>query len=519
MELWNRLRGMATAVPVERDHLPEPPGPDLLRAAGGALRGQVVTGLITISRDGDEGLRAATADTLGAWPAPTWTAVDEELRERWWWAPVWTVRVAERIADGSAGLLRLVVAGCHHDGWIREAAVTRLADHVPHPAALAVLALRCADWVGPVRDRARATVDERVPVTGAALAVLAGLAYALRARRHGDWLVERVERALRESPVDGLEPLLTARDHRTRRAAYRAALAAGRLGQWQLVTAAVRDGDPLIRAMCARAAVAVAGPDELRELLASRTALVRAEALHALTTAGDPAAAEVALLDRHPVVRSTAQAALRRAGTDPAARYRRLVAVEDPPAPAAIAGLGETGGAVDAVPLTRWLAHPRPRGRTEAVRALRRLGTARPEDLLPLLRDDSGAVTRQVVTSLRQQAGGLDPAVLAGLTAPDNPPHVRLAGYRLLLAGGAWQRVVTDLRLLDDADERLRGSARADLSMWLARQAATTYDSPGPRLAAELDRLTERARPVLGEHRVRLLRFHAGLPAEVNRPG
>ncbi|MFB6392905.1 hypothetical protein [Polymorphospora lycopeni] len=118
------------------------------------------------------------------------------------------------------------------------------------------------------------------------------------------------------------------------------------------------------------------------------------------------------------------------------------------------------------------------------------------------------------MTTLRHEAGSLDPVMVTGLTDPGNPPHVRFAGYRLLISGGAWQRVATDLRLLDDADERLRGAARADLAMWLQRQAATTYDQPGPRLAAELDRLIERARPVLGEHRVRLLRFHAGLPAD-----
>ncbi|MEV7228839.1 hypothetical protein AB0M79_17710 [Polymorphospora sp. NPDC051019] len=500
---------------MELDYLPELPDLDLLRAAGrDGAPGQVVTGLITATRDGDEGFRVATADILGSWPARTWVAVDEELRERWWWAPVWTVRLAERIADGSADLLCLVVVACHGDGWIREAAVARLAEHVPHPAALAVLALRCADWVEQVRARARTTVDERGLAAGAALAVLAGTAYGLRARRHGGWLVERVERLLRELPSDGLEPLLTAPDHRTRRAAYRAALATGRLGQRQLVTAAVRDGDPPIRAMCARAAVVGAGPEALRELLASRTALVRAEALRALTMAGDQAAAETALLDRHPVVRATAQAMLHRAGADPVAGYRDLVGGHEPPAPAAIAGLGETGRAEDAGLLTRWLAHPRPRGRAETVRALRRLGVARQEDLLPLLGDRSGAVTRQVVTTLRHGAGSLDPAMVTGLTDPGNPPHVRFAGYRLLISGGAWQRVATDLRLLDDADERLRGAVRADLAMWLQRQAATTYDQPGPRLAAELDRLIERARPVLGEHRVRLLRFHAGLSAD-----
>ncbi len=74
------------------------------------------------------------------------------------------------------------------------------------------------------------------------------------------------------------------------------------------------------------------------------------------------------------------------------------------------------------------------------------------------------------------------------------------------------QRLVTNLRLIDDPDGRLRGSARADLSAWLNRQAAKNYHGPSRKHAAELDELIEHVRPILGEHTVRLLRFHAGLP-------
>ena len=213
--------------------------------------------------------------------------------------------------------------------------------------------------------------------------------------------------------------------------------------------------------------------------------------------------------DRHPIVRAVARAALLRAGSDPAIRYRRHVAQEEP-APGR-----PRGSARPATPRTRtyWggACRTRTRGRVEAIRALRRVGVTMLVDPLPLLRDASGAVTRQAVASLPHEIGVPDPVMLDGLLSPGNAPHVRLAGYQLLIIGDAWQRFTTDLRLVDDPDERLRAGSRADIAVWLDRQAATTYRAPTRTRAAQLDELMERAQPILGERTVRLLRFHAGL--------
>ncbi len=467
--------------------------------------------LLTVARDGEPDMRAAVANELGSVGARWWLAVDKALRQRWWSAPRWSRSLAAELADGEVEVLRLVVAGCHCDGRIREAAVVYLAGHAS-PAALAVLALRTVDWVIEVRQRARAAVDGWLSSSPGSLAQLAELAFALRGCRQGDWLAERVEGVMGDLPLDGLEPLLAARDRWTRRAAYRAATTGGQLSLRRLTTAAMTDDDSPIRILCARAAVqAATDPAQLRGLLASRNALVRAEALQAVATTGDLGAAEAALSDRHPLVRAIAQAALRRGGADPAESYRLLAGLE-PPAPGVVGGLGETGGAEDADRVRRWLGHPRARGRVEAVRALRRLGATRPAELVPLLRDESGAVTRQVVTALRHESGVLDPEMLGALLSPTNAPHVRFAGYRLLTAGTAWQRLATNLRLIDDFDDRLRGTARADITTWLDRQAASTYRGPSRDRAAELAELIERSRPILGEKTVRSLRFHAGLP-------
>lgn len=451
-------------------------------------------------------------EALSQGDARWWITLDEALRQRWWWVPQWSRELTGALADGDVDDLCLFVAGCHHDGRIREASVAHLAGR-PSAATVAVLALRTGDWVVQVRERARAAVEPRLAdgLDAASLGAAAELAFTLAQRREGGWLADRIDQLLLGLPADALGALLHARDRRTRRAAYRAGIAAGQLGLAQLARAAIRDSDLPIRAMCARAVVdAAPDPTVIRDLLRSRTALVRAEALHTLTANGDLAVAETALADRHPLVRTTAQAALRRAGIDPAARYRALIA-QTPPTPGAIAGLAETGTAGDTPLIVPHLSHPRLRGRVEAIRALRRLGATDPGELIPLLRDPSGAVTRQAVAALRQHAHTLDSGLLDALLQPRNPPHLRMAGYRLLTAKDVWLRLATNLRLIDDPDPRLRAHARADIATWLDRQAATSYRGPSAVQAAELDTLITRATPELDEHRVRLLRFHTGL--------
>lgn len=497
------------------DYLPAPSPIDWTQAVSaweqkGISPTELASALLAAARDGDPAQHAVIIDALDSADARWWLVLDEALRQRWWWAPSWSRDIASALANGEPDLLRLVVAACHHNGRIREAAVAHLAGQT-HPAAVAVLAMRACDWVAEVRQRARTIVEGWPSLSGPALITLVEMAFALRGRRDGGWLAGHVDTIMNGLPATEMGPLLAARDRRVRRAAYRATIVAGQLSLGQLTTAAVRDADLPIRVMCARAAVQSAtDPEQLRGLLASRTALVRAEALHALALAGELSVAEAALTDRHPLVRETAQAALCRAGIDPAMSYRRFAASEIPE-PGAIAGLGETGTDADAEIIERCLSHPRARGRAEAIRALRRLGVNRPAAVIPLLCDESGAVTRQVVVTLRRDSGSLDRSVLSSLLAQDNPAHVRFAGYRLLTAGDAWERLATNLRLVDDSDGRLRANARADITTWLQRDAATTYQTPASGRRTELDRLIERARPSLGENKTRLLRFHTGL--------
>lgn len=407
-----------------------------------------------------------------------------------------------------------MVGSFHPVGLVREAAVARLGE-IDDAIALPVLALRAADWVPQVRDRARDTVARRVASSVESLLGIGPVAVMLAGRAHGAWLYGRIGESITSLDDDELSHLLGTPDRRLRRMGYSIALRDDRLRQGELLDAAKNDGDLVIRVQCAdaaiRAAVGSGTVDGVRPLTSSGTAAVRAVAVSALARAGEVDVVEAALVDRNPSVREVAQAALRRAGSDPAERYRALVRSPRPADPGAVAGLGETGTTSDVELVTPSLTDARPRGRAEAVRALRRLGSVDVPTLVTMLDDPSAAVTRQVATTLVPRAEEIARRRLAELLDARRSSHVRAAAYRLLRARGIWTRLLTDLELYEDDDENLRTRARGDLFAWLERGAATTYSMPAGASAARLDLLLRRLAPSLGPTNVRLLRFHLGL--------
>ncbi|MER5515700.1 hypothetical protein [Streptomyces sp. NPDC002763] len=505
------------------DHLPDRPTAQQLRHATAAVesarggKADELSGLLlAVDRDGAPTLLAETGQLLLRASPRLWLMLDVATRAAWWQAPRWSAVAVQRLVQGEPPLLGLTVAAFHPDGHVREAAVARLAER-DETLVLPALTLRASDWVPQVRDRARAALEHRLAEpSGAALVAAAAVALALRERREGRWLANRIETVFREGPVELLTAALAAPDRRTRRAAHLTALAAGRLDLAQMLHAAEHDGDLPTRIRCAEAAVrtaVTAGTAGLvRPLTSSGTAVVRAEAVHGLARTGDIAPAIVALADTNPIVRAVAQAALRRAGSEPVEQYRRLV-MTSRPKPGAIAGLGETGTADDAKLIPSWLDHPQPRGRAEAVRALRRLGAADPNTLSGMLADPSGAVTRQVTTALRPWASRLDPHRLRELLTASNPHHIRVAAYRLLHERDTWTRLLIDLELVADPTPSMRNRARSDIATWLTYEAATTHSMPQGHTADALNKQLRDAEDVLGPDRIRLLRFHFGLKA------
>jgi hypothetical protein len=514
-----RVRFGQPAHPSAQDRLPPVPTvTGLTDAVAVAAHGRAdatatQAGLLLAAARSEDPVLIGAAERLLAEADPRlWSALDISTRRSWWHAPLWTFVAVRRLMSGEPQPLELVLAACHPDGHVREAAMARISE-VPPAVFGPILALRAADWVPQVRDRARLACHRWLnDAPSSALLALGPVALAVEQRHVGGWLADTMRTLLRQGPREVLAAGLAARDWRTRRTAYRSGLAVGRIDLDQMLRGALTDPDLPIRIACADAAIrhgrAAGGRDVVLRLLASRTAAIRADAVHTLGLAGELEVARAALLDRNPLVRATAQAITRRAGIDPAAHYRALVTSQHPPDPAAIAGVGETGVATDQDLLHPWLAHPRSRGRAETVRALRRLGAEPVTPLITMLVDPAPAVVRQVTLSLRPRAAALDEHLLRGFLAPTHARHVRVAAYRLLRGHDTWTRLAVDLQLANDGDIRLRGQARADLATWLDTEAATTYSPPTATRRAHLLDLLADSESVLGRDRARRLRFH-----------
>ncbi|MEV7913788.1 hypothetical protein [Streptomyces griseus] len=349
------------------------------------------------------------------------------------------------------------VALCHRDGRVREAALDAVRTA---PELRPLLVVRCADWVAPVRAKAR-TLLAGLP--GGALFPLAGLILRLARRERGDFVRALLADALREGPAAEVLALTADPDRATYRLAYRIAVERGLLTPMELAATAASCGDVTLQDLCAEAAVAAVKPAGLVDpgvavapdaavdpgaaldpgaaavldrLLAARSPRVRSAGVTALRRAGRHGDAERFLADRSALVRACARYVLRQGGVDPLPLCRALCA-EPAAYPGAAAGLGECGDrATDTGTLWALVEHPLPAVRLHAIGGLRALDVVVRERLTPLLDDPSPAVVRAATRALLPEAAGIPEHLLRERSAPDRPRAVRVAADRLLRAAG-----------------------------------------------------------------------------------
>ncbi|MFG3287172.1 hypothetical protein [Streptomyces sp. NPDC048111] len=422
-----------------------------------------------------------------------WVDLDVGVRELAWRRPeLFHLRASPSGRQRSGPLMRtitwtgppddaeLALALCHPDGHLREAALDR-ADG--RPALLPLIVIRCADWAGPVRERARAVLAAAPPHR---LAAHAPLVLRTAARSRGDFARDLLSEALRTGPAADVEALLGATDRATSRLAHRIAVERRLLPAVRLAQTAAHHADIAVQTLCAEAAVAALSdpapaqtapgdpaladatpkqtapgdpalsdpapeqttPDEPEPadatptptaittiLLTARHPQIRAAGVTALRRAERYADAEPYLADRAGVVRACARYVLRQGGIDPIPLYRALCA--DPASwPAATVGLGECGKREDTDLLRTLLTHPRPAVRAGAVAGLRALDAAGLRDVQPLLEDPASPVVRQATAALLPWADRIPPELLHRLRAEDRPRHQQVAAARLLRAAG-----------------------------------------------------------------------------------
>ncbi|MGW5350364.1 hypothetical protein ACWERV_07580 [Streptomyces sp. NPDC004031] len=470
-----------------------------------------------------------------------------------------------------AGPLTIALASCDRNGRTREAAVRRIVARLAEPQvppALAVfLALRTADWAGPVRDRARGALAVLLHADPQRYApLLVPLAELLARRERGDFVRQQAVSALTAAHgAAALDGLMSAPDPRVRAFAVRTAVATGRLPLQRLTALATEDPERRCRVPAAHAAAREAvwseRLDVLRRLTATVDRDVRAFALTGMVRAGHPEEAARHLADPSSLVRATARDAARRTGTDAPAWYRAAVAElaaevpaqgrppgEDPPgsrasgtaAAGAIAGLAECGRKEDADRLAALLAHPQYRVRAAALRGVRTMDAVPVGDVVPLLHDRYASVVREAAAALATRTGQLPPGLGESLLADTSRVAVRRAGLRLLDARDPVRRLTALLRAAAGADPGVARSA-ADAAVRVVQQARPlTWHrrggphvplEPTPEQAAELLELAETAtrlhhgqRQILHEllaptaPLTELLRVRHGLPDGARSP-
>ncbi|MGW0214554.1 hypothetical protein ACWDXH_09180 [Micromonospora chokoriensis] len=466
---------------------------------------------------GDDEVAARSALTLVAGVAGLVDRLDRHARQAPWYGPYQESpvrRIGARFSAATSGPVAMALASMHNDGRIRERAVAAMVDR-PCPEVVPFLVLRTGDWVKPVRDRARAGLALLLADDpGGCLPAVLPMALRLDARRRGGFAVTQVRAALLSAPADIRRGLLGSGDTRQRRFVFDIALAEGWLLPPELMTCAESDSDVRIRAHAAeaacRAAVWTRRHDVLRRLARSVRAEVRVVALTGLVRVGQDSDVAAYLDDDAPLVRAVARDAARRLGIDAREHYRTATGAGEPSS-GAIAGLAETGSASDAPLLRRLLTHSHARVRAQAVRGLRLLEAIDAQEVLPLLRDSSPAVVREVTTALRPVTGALPPSLLWQLLG-DARVELRRAGYRLLRGRNVGVQLRAALILTLDPDPGLAERGKADVTRLARDGARTTWRrTQPPELSVtavqhgELTAMSARAAATLGEVTSRML--------------
>ncbi|MFF5937681.1 hypothetical protein [Streptomyces sp. NPDC012508] len=405
------------------------------------------------------------AEALDVSSATAWIALDEHVRTELQWrraaaGHTWRAPTFSGVAEPDPSAVALAL--CDPDGRVREAA---LAPAGAEPSLLPLIAIRCADWVAPVRDGARDLLRAALPGAGAAaMPALAAVILRAGVRLRGGVARELLEAALGRCDAVTLDAVLASGDRAGRRLAHRVAVERGHFSPARLAEIAAREGDVVIQDVCSGAALAGSGTgtgDEvLLPLLRSRQSRVRSAGVTALHRTGLHARAEPFLYDRSSMVRACARWVMRQDGRDPLELYRARCGDGDVPAGAPI-GLAESGSRADAALLWPLTGHPLAVVRAQAVAGLRVLGAQGLQRLAPLLDDPAPGVVREAVAALVPWAHLLRDEELTLRLAPDLPRHIRVGAFRLLAARGGPAYGEGVRMLVDDAEPKLRARARA----------------------------------------------------------
>lgn len=400
---------------------------------------------------------------------------------------------------------RLIDFLCDHNGYVREAAITRSAQ-LDTPALLLPVAARLNDWVPEVRRQAREAVlqmlGKRSPDTDSEILMqlLLDVQHLKQARRadHADWIA-RFEPLLID--VMGTRRIADAIDNAPPALAQACFSLADRYRLADKVDLCrrglARKGNVVLAHLAIAMARDVAPQDSrriYRQALCSTVGAVRAEALRVLLRegGGEPAAlAKSMLADRNAWVRLVAGTFLEQRGCDVPAEYGARIAAEDSDARtlhACLAGLAEFHGTAYLDLVRSYTLDQRARVQAAAYAAWARLAPQEKDVIAERLLASEHRRVRRLFSVLSSKLGAY---VQRETALPLMLAHGDYGQMLALVKGEPWAllEVIAMTAAVTHNDPNFRSELHKELSLWMG-SAVRGYTQPTEQQRAFLRQQT-----------------------------
>lgn len=385
----------------------------------------------------------------------------------------------------------LGMASFHHNGYVREAALKRLAE-IQGGSELPFLLIRLSDWVPEVRQIAEVAVENRIRVEYLShflnnLALLERVKQRQREQAGAKRLdlTERVTNFLKEQEnrIILLDCLLN-KDYEVRRCCLHVLMESKETDPATIIDRVLKDKDLINRRKVIELSQHLSPAERLvlsKKLLKDRAPIIRRQALEALAEADvDEILAQLtaALLDKSAIVREYARWKLKKMDVNIDLRqfYLDLLKGDHTAQTISIAieGLGETGQAEDAQAISVYFDHSEWRIVKAAVRAIASLdGENNMKSFLRLLAHESPGVSEVAKKSIERRIECVDGESLWNVLDQTSLWHVKSRVLRLLNKMSKWDRISYMLLAASNQDVRVVELALQDVDDWDKQYSAT----------------------------------------------
>jgi len=451
--------------------------------------------------------------------------LDQVLRQRssysgdylYEWQKLWPDQLGklERFEDASVSLLGM--ASFHSNGYVREAAIKRLA-LITSEAELPFLLLRANDWVANVRDAAYDAIRARLK-PDYARSLIRNLALVSRLEQAGrsdhQPLIQSIYQLLQSAECrTALLESLESDDRFIKRACFKLVLSSSEPDLPEVVRKALEQKDTVVRMWAAQRVSSAFKGAELDQFLTlmkhDKFTPVRREALRILVQQNSPSLLvelRAALLDAHGSMREESRYHLRKLDTTNVAAFYRdhLLAGED--LYSVISGLGETGATSDDHFIVPYTSHHQSKIRGAAIQALAKLNrNAHVGLFIEALNDPVPHVSRQGLNALADKVSPINGERIWEIFHSAAHAHVKRNALSLIARLGKWDSIYYLLRALRDFDEAIADMSKLSIERWLAR-FNRNFSSPTAEQLARLGLALEENGNMLDDQTVEQLRF------------